>query len=89
LKPGSAGFFYDWKAGGMEAALRTVYEIVTGRGTPFKNLAVLPIRGMGKPIRKSNENPEVIKIYNDFLGKPLGELSHKLLHTTYQIRERT
>jgi NADH-quinone oxidoreductase subunit G/[NiFe] hydrogenase diaphorase moiety small subunit/NADP-reducing hydrogenase subunit HndD len=41
-----------------------------------------------KPIRKSHENPEVLKIYKDFLGKPNGELSHHLLHTTYQPRER-
>ncbi len=36
-----------------------------------------------KPIRKSHENPEVIKLYEEFLGKPCGELSHKLLHTHY------
>jgi NADP-reducing hydrogenase subunit HndD len=173
-----AAVIFGATGGVMEAALRTAYELVTGREIPFKNLAVMPIRGMegvktcsvkiespleawsfldgvelkcavahgltnakkamdavkngtadfhflevmacpggclggggqpiptnaeirkkraaaiyaedmGKPIRKSHENPEVIKIYNDFLGKPLGELSHKLLHTTYQIRERT
>ncbi len=172
-----AGVIFGATGGVMEAALRTVYEIVTGREIPFKNLVVTPVRGMeglrecsvkientveewsflegvelkcaiahgltnakkamdavksgqaefhfievmacpggclggggqpiptnaeirkkraaaiyaedlGKPIRKSHENPEVIKIYNDFLGKPAGELSHKLLHTSYQIRER-
>ncbi|MDR1296433.1 MAG: [FeFe] hydrogenase, group A [Deltaproteobacteria bacterium] len=35
------------------------------------------------PIRKSHENPSVKKLYADFLKKPLGEKSHKLLHTTY------
>jgi len=54
-----------------------------------KRAAAIYAEDLGKPIRKSHENPEVIKIYNDFLGKPLGELSHKLLHTSYQIRERT
>ena len=39
-------------------------------------------------IRKSHENPEVIKLYEEFLGAPLGELSHKLLHTKYTRRER-
>jgi iron only hydrogenase large subunit-like protein len=29
----------------MEAALRTVYEIVTGREVPFKNLEITPCRG--------------------------------------------
>lgn len=36
-----------------------------------------------KKIRKSHENPSIIKLYEDFLGKPCGELSHKLLHTHY------
>ncbi len=37
----------------------------------------------GKPIRKSHENPDVIRLYEEFLGKPLGEKSHHLLHTHY------
>ncbi|MDR2083840.1 MAG: [FeFe] hydrogenase, group A [Bacteroidales bacterium] len=36
-----------------------------------------------KPIRKSHENPYIIKLYEEFLGKPCGELSHHLLHTHY------
>lgn len=35
------------------------------------------------PIRKSHENPSVKKLYADFLKKPLGKESHKLLHTAY------
>ncbi len=172
-----AGVIFGATGGVMEAALRTAYEIVTGREIPFKNLEVTAVRGMegvkettitiekplpewsfldgvqlncavahgltnaklamdavkngtakfhflevmacpggclggggqpiptnaeirkrraaaiyaedgGKPLRKSHQNPEVIKIYQDFLGKPNGELSHHLLHTTYQPRER-
>lgn len=37
----------------------------------------------GKTIRKSHENPSIIKLYEEFLGKPLGEKSHHLLHTVY------
>lgn len=37
----------------------------------------------GKSIRKSHENPYIIKLYEDFLGKPLSEKSHHLLHTHY------
>jgi NADH-quinone oxidoreductase subunit G/[NiFe] hydrogenase diaphorase moiety small subunit/NADP-reducing hydrogenase subunit HndD len=159
----------------MEAALRTAYEVVTGRPVPFENLNILPVRGMegikdasiliedclpewsflegvelkvaiahglinarkimdevaagkspyhfievmacpggcigggGQPIptneeirkkrtdaiyaedmsmklRKSHENPEIIKIYDEFLKEPLGEVSHHLLHTTYKKR---
>ncbi len=40
----------------------------------------------GKSLRKSHENPDVQKLYRDFLGKPLGELSHHLLHTKYVKR---
>ncbi len=37
-------------------------------------------------IRCSHENPHVIKLYEDFLGKPLGEKAHHLLHTSYAPR---
>ena len=37
-----------------------------------------------KPIRKSHENPEIIKLYKDFLGEPLSEKAHELLHTDYR-----
>ena len=33
------------------------------------------------PIRYSHENPDVQALYNEYLEKPLGEKSHKLLHT--------
>lgn len=36
--------------------------------------------------RKSHENPELITLYKEFLIKPLGEKSHKLLHTHYKKR---
>lgn len=39
-------------------------------------------------IRKSHENPEVEQLYKDFLEKPLGHLSHHLLHTTYVDRSQ-
>ncbi len=42
----------------------------------------------GKPVRKSHANPEITAIYRDYLGKPLGEKSHHLLHTRYTARER-
>jgi len=37
-------------------------------------------------IRYSHENPFVQKLYAEFLGKPLGEKAHHLLHTKYQPR---
>ncbi len=172
-----AGVIFGATGGVMEAALRTAYEIVTGREVPFKNLNIMPLRGMegvkemkvkiegtkpewnflegvelltvtahgltnaknvmqwvkegqktyhfieimacpggciggggqpiptnyeirknramaiyaedmGKPIRKSHENPEVKKIYEEFLKEPLGHKSHELLHTHYKSRQR-
>lgn len=172
-----AAVIFGATGGVMEAALRTAYELVTGRDVPFDNLNITPVRGMegireasilienplkewsfldgielkcavahglvnakkvmdavasgqsqyhfvevmacpggclggggqpiptnpeirrkraeaiyaedeGMPIRKSHQNPKVIKIYEDFLGKPLGEKSHHLLHTQYTPRHR-
>ncbi len=40
-----------------------------------------------KKIRYSHKNPTVIKLYEEFLGKPLGEKSHHLLHTEYKARK--
>ena len=38
-------------------------------------------------IRVSHENPEIQQLYAEFLGQPLGEKSHHLLHTRYAARE--
>ncbi len=38
-------------------------------------------------IRKSHENPDIIKLYDEFLGEPLGHQSHHLLHTKYTSRK--
>ncbi len=38
-------------------------------------------------IKVSHKNPEVIKLYKEFLGEPLGEKSHSLLHTHYEKRD--
>ncbi len=172
-----AGVIFGATGGVMEAALRTAYEIVTGKEVPFKNLNITPVRGMdgvkeavikiegcldewkflegaelkvaiahglvnankimkevkkgkasyhfveimacpggclgggGQPIptnatirnnrmkaiysedeqmvlRKSHQNPEVIAIYKDFLGKPNSKVSHELLHTHYVERDQ-
>ena len=38
-------------------------------------------------IRVSHKNPEIIELYRDFLGEPLGHKSHEILHTYYRVRE--
>jgi iron-only hydrogenase group A len=40
-----------------------------------------------KTIRRSNENPDVQRLYREYLGRPLSPLSHKLLHTHYHVKE--
>lgn len=173
LSSGAADIFAN-TGGVMEAAIRTAYEIVTGRELPLENLHVKPIMGLdglktaslkiegtlpewsflegaelkvgvahglgnarkilekvkngevfhfievmtcpggciggggqprfttdevrqkrieaiyqedeGKELRKSHDNPEIRQIYEEFLGKPLSEKSHHLLHTKYTKR---
>ncbi|MCR5345474.1 MAG: [FeFe] hydrogenase, group A [Lachnospiraceae bacterium] len=37
--------------------------------------------------RKSQDNPQIKKLYDEYLGKPGGEKAHHLLHTTYVKRQ--
>ena len=37
-------------------------------------------------IRKSHENPDIIRVYEEFYGKPLSEMAEKMLHTAYLDR---
>jgi NADH-quinone oxidoreductase subunit G/NADP-reducing hydrogenase subunit HndD len=39
-------------------------------------------------MRKSHLNPAVQKLYEEFLGEPLGHKSHELLHTHYHARSK-
>lgn len=176
LSSGAADIF-GTTGGVMEAAIRTVYEIITGRELPFEKLHVTPIVGLdriktaelsiesakeewaflngvtvkvavtsglkgarqlldeikqgksqyhfievmgcpggcisgggqprptndeirqkrleaiyredeGKGLRKSHENPDVMALYEEYLGKPLGHKSHELLHTSYTPRSK-
>ena len=173
LSTGAADIFAN-TGGVMEAALRTAYEIITGRELPMENLHLQPLMGLegiktasititgtvpdwsflegvelkvavahslgyanelikrikngevyhfvevmtcpggciggggqprftddsvrvrraeaiyredeGKEMRKSHVNPDIIKLYAEYLGEPLGEKSHHLLHTKYAER---
>ena len=37
----------------------------------------------GLPVRKSHQNPDIVKLYEEFLEKPNSHKAHELLHTTY------
>ncbi|MBN2250533.1 MAG: iron hydrogenase small subunit [Candidatus Altiarchaeota archaeon] len=39
-----------------------------------------------KTLRKSHKNPDVLRLYKEYLGEFGGERAHKLLHTTYTNR---
>ncbi|MBQ8761579.1 MAG: iron hydrogenase small subunit [Bacteroidales bacterium] len=65
---------------------------IGGAGQPYHhgNSAIIKKRfdatyeeDRNKPIRKSHENPSIIKLYQEFLGEPCGHKSHELLHTHY------
>jgi NADH-quinone oxidoreductase subunit G/NADP-reducing hydrogenase subunit HndD len=38
-------------------------------------------------VRASHKNESILRLYREFLGEPLGEKSHHLLHTHYKKRE--
>ncbi len=38
------------------------------------------------PIRKSHQNPAIVRLYKEYLGEPCGDRAHKLLHTHYVKR---
>ncbi len=67
---------------------------IGGGGQPYgvdnerrlKRMAGLYQDDRERQIRCSHENPEVIELYRDFLGKPLSPKSHELLHTRYTAR---
>ncbi|WP_425449855.1 [FeFe] hydrogenase, group A, partial [Dethiothermospora halolimnae] len=74
---------------------------VTGGGQPHlsakdrmtKDVKTLRAKALydedeAKAIRKSHENPEIKKLYSDFLEKPNSHKAHELLHTGYVKRGR-
>jgi len=70
---------------------------IGGGGQPYHhgNAEILKRRQMAiynedknKKIRKSHENPYIIQLYKEFLGKPMSEKAHHLLHTAYFDRTK-
>jgi iron-only hydrogenase group A len=53
----------------------------------LKRIAAIYGEDESKKLRKSHENPDVQTLYREYLGKPLGERSHHLLHTAYAHKE--
>ncbi|MBK5253873.1 MAG: iron hydrogenase small subunit [Peptostreptococcaceae bacterium] len=61
---------------------------MTNNETRLKRIQALYAEDEGKTIRKSHENPYIKKIYEEYLGQPLGHKSHELLHTTYTKKSK-
>ena len=51
-----------------------------------KRMRALYSEDESKTLRKSHENPDLLKLYEEYLGQPCGHRSHELLHTTYTPR---
>lgn len=68
---------------------------VAGGGQPYsttdevrtKRIAGLYMDDEESTYRCSYQNPEIQQIYREFLGEPMSEKSHHLLHTTYTPRK--
>ena len=69
---------------------------INGGGTPRLHNAYLSrtekrIEGIyavdaDRPLRQSHKNPDVIRLYDEFLGEPNSHKAHDLLHTYYSDR---
>jgi NADP-reducing hydrogenase subunit HndD len=65
---------------------------IGGGGQPYhhgnseilsKRIAAIYTEDERKVIRKSHENPSIIRLYEEYLGKPGSHKAHQLLHTEY------
>jgi NADP-reducing hydrogenase subunit HndD len=65
---------------------------IGGGGQPYHhgNVEILKKRqeaiyreDKNKILRKSHENPYILQLYEEFLGEPMSEKAHQLLHTEY------
>lgn len=65
---------------------------IGGGGQPYhhgkneilnKRAAAIYTEDERKTLRKSHENPSIIKLYKEFLGEPSSDKAHSLLHTEY------
>ncbi|MEL7588422.1 MAG: NADH-dependent [FeFe] hydrogenase, group A6 [Prolixibacteraceae bacterium] len=69
---------------------------ISGGGQPrpvdnairLKRMEAIYREDEGKKLRKSHENADIQTLYQEFLGHPLGHLSHELLHTHYVKRNK-
>ncbi|MBN2172644.1 MAG: iron hydrogenase small subunit [Bacteroidales bacterium] len=70
---------------------------IGGGGQPYhhgnaeilkKRQKAIYLEDKNKTLRKSHENPYIKKLYEEFLGNPMSEKAHHLLHTEYFDRTK-
>ena len=69
----------DWV---RQARIDTIYA----KDKEGKILSTKEDGGKKMTLQLSHMNPEIDKIYKEFLGEPLSHLAHELCHTTYASR---
>jgi NADH-quinone oxidoreductase subunit G/[NiFe] hydrogenase diaphorase moiety small subunit len=79
-----AGLIFGATGGVMEAALRTAYELVTGREVPFKNLNIEPCRGFEGIKQASVKLENCVKEYKFLEGV---ELKFVVAHGTANAKK--
>jgi iron-only hydrogenase group A len=68
--------------GGQPKIKKNKQQVLEQRAEGLNNI------DRSKALRRSNENPAVLAIYEKYLGQPLSHKAHELLHTTYFPRVR-
>ena len=53
-----------------------------------KRAAALYQEDESKPLRASHKNPQIIALYDEYLGEPNSHKAHELLHTMYASKEK-
>ncbi len=72
--------------GGGQPYARAGEAIPLDLETLKKRAEALRAIDAGKTLKRSYENPDVVRVYKEYLGEPNSELAHKLLHTSYKPR---
>ena len=88
-----AAVIFGATGGVMEAALRTAYEVITGREVPFKDLNIEPVRGMEGIREAAIKLENVLDKYKAFEGVTIKvaighgpENAHKIMEVVKQAK---
>ncbi|MFC2151601.1 NADH-dependent [FeFe] hydrogenase, group A6 [Bacteroidota bacterium] len=82
-----AAVIFGATGGVMEAALRTAYELVTGREVPFDNLNIAPVRGMEGVREASVKIENVLPAWSFLEGVELKTAVAHGLTNAHQVME--